>query len=237
METSQQNIIQLQATLSLLNTLQTLEQYQNFCYQLYLLATYDHHSRPSRITYPNGYYVTYRYKNGLLEAVVGKEGKVHYEVNGLNAFGEVQSAKYGNGIGTGIDYDSAGYVTNINSFGVPFGNVQSLSYGYDGLGNVVQRDDTNINGQHINETFEYDSMNRLTRFDVNTDVAVRGFALTKRYAYDSIGNMVSQTGIGTYDYSDNRYGPHAVNSAGSRTYAYDLVGNMTTPNLNPKCNF
>ncbi len=218
-KTSQQDIVQLQTTLSLLNTLQALEAYREFCYNLYLLATY-----------PNGYFVTNHYKNGLLDKVIGKEGKVHYEVNGLNAFGAVEQAHFANGISTGIDYDSAGYVKNINSYGVPFGNVQSLTYGYDGLGNVVDRDESNINGKHINEHFQYDTMNRLIKFDVATDVDVRGFALTKTYEYNSIGNMISQTGIGNYDYSNTSYGPHAVNSAGGRVYDYDLVGNMTNRN-------
>jgi RHS repeat-associated protein len=73
-------------------------------------------------------------------------------------------------------------------------------------------------------------MNRLTRFDVTTDVEVRGFALTKDYEYDAIGNMISQTGIGTYRYTDSRYGPHAVDHAGDRVYGYDAVGNMTNRN-------
>ena len=38
--TSPKNIMQLQTTLSLLNTLQTLETYKEFCYQLYLLTVY-----------------------------------------------------------------------------------------------------------------------------------------------------------------------------------------------------
>jgi len=192
--------------------------------------SYDHHSRPSRTTYPNGYYVTNRYKNGLLDAVIGKEGKVHYEVNERNAFGEMEKAKFANGINTGIDYDTAGYIKNINSYGVPFGNIQSLHYEYDGLGNVKKRNEININGKFINETFEYDSMNRLTKFDVDTDVQVRGFALTKTYDYDAIGNMIFQTGIGDYDYNNTSYGPHAVNSAGTRAYKYDEVGNMTDRN-------
>ena len=41
MKTSQQDIMQLQTTLSLLNTLQALEAYREFCYNLYLLATYE----------------------------------------------------------------------------------------------------------------------------------------------------------------------------------------------------
>jgi len=52
------------------------------------------------------------------------------------------------------------------------------------------------------------------------------------YTYDAIGNMLSKTGVGTYNYpATGSARPHAVSSVtsatGMITYTYDLNGNMT----------
>src|SRR5690606_4572693 len=45
-------------------------------------------------------------------------------------------------------------------------------------------------------------------------------------AYDSIGNLQSKTGVGSYTYHPTRR--HAVTSAGGTSYGYDANGNMTS---------
>jgi len=192
-------------------------------------TTYDRLSRSSRITYPNGYYVTNHYKNGLLDAVIGKEGKVHYVVNGLNAFGEAESVRYANGVQSFMGYDSAGYLgTIVSGLGTAIsGSVQRLDYSYDGLGNVLTREDNSIAGKNITETFGYDSMNRLTSINTSSDVQ-GAYAKSKTYSYNSLGNITYQSGIGSYTYYADK--PHALKSAGSRNYTYDAVGNTVNRN-------
>ena len=192
-------------------------------------TTYDHHSRPNRTTYPNGYYVTNRYKNGLLDKVIGKEGKVHYEVNGLNAFGEVNSARYGNGVQSFMGYDEAGYLgTIVSGTGTAYtGNVQRVDYSYDALGNVLTREDNSITGKNITDTYTYDNMNRLTSVNTSSDV-LGAYATSKTYSYDALGNISYQSGIGSYTYYADK--PHALKSAGNRNYTYDSVGNTVNRN-------
>ncbi len=46
--------------------------------------------------------------------------------------------------------------------------------------------------------------------------------------YNSIGNILSKTGVGTYTYGQNSAGPHAVSTTGDGvTYSYDANGNLT----------
>jgi len=195
-------------------------------------VSYDAYSRPLTLTYPNGYSVTNHYSDGLLDQVKGSDGKVHYTINKLTALGQIASGTFGNGIHTLVDYNQAGAIEHMNAYGVPFGNIESIDYSYDAMGNVLTRKASNINGHSIEEVFRYDAMQRLVGFDVTTDIKAKSFAMTKRYAYDSIGNMTFQTGIGDYHYDSAK--PHALTSAGSRTYVYDHgiegVGNMTNRN-------
>jgi len=207
-------------------------------------VTYDTQSRPLTQTYPNGYRITNHYKNGILDQVIGSDGKVHYTVNQMNAFGEIADATFANGVRTVLGHDSAGYIGSIRSGQnglYMLGNVQQVHYTYDGLGNVLTRNDSSITNKTIDDTFTYDAMNRL--YSQNTDSDVIGnYAKSKAYRYDKLGNMTHQyayngfnnsggthsESIGAYTYYTDK--PHAVKTAGTRAYTYDLVGNMTHRN-------
>jgi len=157
--------------------------------------------------------------------------KNHYTVTALNAFGDISKSTYGNGVATAVGHDSAGFIESILSGengSYYAGNVQQVRYTYDGLGNVLTRKDDSITNHYLNETFQYDAMNRLTRYDVSTDITKEAFANARVYRYDRLGNMTYKTGYGDYTYYADK--PHAVKSVGSRNYNYDAVGNMTNRN-------
>lgn len=196
-------------------------------------------------TYPNGYGVTYHYKGGILEYIEGSDGKVHYKIDQINAFGDVTSVMFGNGVGTFNFYDEAGYLETILS-GVLwplYDKVQRLNYEYDQVGNVKTREDYYTRtGGYIEDTYTYDAMNRLTHQSTNSNL-VGQFAEHKFYSYDKLGNIkyldayewddgdkerVTGEVFGEYKYESNR--PHAVTSVGGRTYQYDDVGNMVNRN-------
>ena len=192
-------------------------------------TTYDQYSRPSRITYPNGYSITNHYNKGILDKITDKYGKIIYEINSFNAFGKIESARYGNGVENFNGYDSAGYLETIASgkTSALFANIQRVDYTYDILGNVVTREDNSIPNKTITDRFTYDSMNRLTSFSVSSDV-VGNYAKYKRYSYDRLGNITYQSGIGYYHYDSSKH--HRLLSAGSRRYSYDEVGNIINRN-------
>jgi RHS repeat-associated protein len=194
-------------------------------------VSYDGYSRPLTLTYPNGYSVSNHYDptTGILDAVTGSDGIVHYKIDQLNAFGSIKNATYGNGIHTLIAHDNAGYTGSIISYGASalLGGVQRLDYSYDALGNVVSRTDSSIAGKQILDTFGYDAMNRLVLQDTISDV-IGNYEKHKVYNYDALGNMTFQTGIGAYTYYADK--PHAVKQAGTRNYTYDTLGNMTNRN-------
>jgi len=108
--------------------------------------------------------------------------------------------------------------------------VQSLSYAYDAVGNLSYRRDAL---RHLNETFGYDALDRLTCGELATagssNCNANSTAATV-VAYDSFGNITSKTGVGTYDYG-NGAGPHAVTAivgAAPASYTYDANGNNQT---------
>jgi RHS repeat-associated protein len=180
---------------------------------------YDTYGRVSRIDYPasvggSRFAVQYQYtSNGYLEKVVdAASGTAFWTAGSRNALGQVTEEPLGSGLKTTNSFDDAtgrllGIVTNNGA------SAQSLTYTYDTLGNLLSRRD---NLKNLTESFTYDTLNRLT--------AVSG-PQPKTFAYNSIGNITSKTGIGSYTYGGLK--PHAVTAAGGVSYTYDANGNIT----------
>jgi YD repeat-containing protein len=111
----------------------------------------------------------------------------------------------GNGVVTSQTFDAnTGLMTGITAGSA--GAVASFGYGYDTLGKLLSRSDTNTG---LSETFGYDSLNRLT----STNVALSPTPLAKTFSYNAIGNLLTKTDVGTYSYpSSGQARPHAVTS-------------------------
>src|SRR6185312_6001446 len=90
------------------------------------------------------------------------------------------------------------------------------------------------NSQPYTERFCYDSLNRLTNYNI-------GAACTggTTVVYDTIGNITSKTGTGTYNYGGR---PHAMSSITGTVdglinpdYTYDANGNLTCTSSGAGC--
>jgi RHS repeat-associated protein len=184
---------------------------------------YDFASRLSSITYPTGFNIKNQYhKNGYLEKVYN-ETTTFWNINNLNAKGERLSETYGNGISTAYGYNnSSGRIESVLSSSGS-NRVQDLSFAFDSLGNLVQRQDLRKN---LTERFEYDKSNRLTNVHLNSN-------RTLHMEYNQIGNILSKSNYGSsYTYGEDGAGPHAVTTitdldGHEQEFAYDDNGNMT----------
>ncbi len=107
----------------------------------------------------------------------------------------------------------------INSISTVLGGttIQNLVYTRNAKGRITQ-----VTSPFADEgwTYGYDELDRLTTA-TNTSNASNNQTL----AYDAIGNITSNSRVGTYSYGTK---PHAVTTAGSNTYTYDAAGLMTS---------
>ncbi|WP_325892451.1 RHS repeat-associated core domain-containing protein [Grimontia sp. NTOU-MAR1] len=109
--------------------------------------------------------------------------------------------------------------------------LRHIEYTYDNHDNVKMRYDRILG---IQDTFEYDGLDRVTRNHVTLDSlddylgATPDFAGLHTVQYDKLGNIKQRSEIGDYTYSGVQAGPHAVTQANGLTYQYDEVGNMVS---------
>jgi len=183
-------------------------------------TTYDDAGRVKTLSYPeNSGTVTYNYDGPALVSVT--EGSTTYvQHSNFNQFGQNKTTSYGNGVVSTYTYVfETGTCPRVN---MPWlctlvtqkgGNtIQNLTYSYDDVANITSINDT-ISG---NQTFSYDDLDRL--------IQAQGPYTTQNYSYDTIGNMLSNTRVGSYSYNGTQ--PHAATGAGTYTYQYDANGNM-----------
>jgi RHS repeat-associated protein len=186
----------------------------------------------STLTYPSStgtrLSVQYGYQNGFdKDARDASTGALIWQANAQDAPGHVTQEQFGNGQVTTLGFDQ----TNGRLYTIQTGAgaaTQNLSYAWDRVGNLVNRRDNN---QGITEAFGYDNLYRLTSVQRNGTTTA-----TMSYDTAGIGNVISKSDAGTYDYATAQSGctyygnsqPHAVRKVGTNIYCYDANGNMVS---------
>ena len=148
---------------------------------------------------------------------------VFWQANAANARGQVTEQVLGNGLKTLKSFDQvSGWIDYIQSGPGGGTAVQNLSYLWDKMGNLAQRQDNN---QGLTENAYYDNLYRLDYTTLNGSTNLD-------LSYAANGNIQTQSGVGTYTYHGTKI--HAVASidtgGGTWSFSYDSNGNMTDRN-------
>jgi RHS repeat-associated protein len=162
----------------------------------------------------------------LQEAREGTQGVVYQRIQGHDERGNVTYMVLGNGVEAFAEYEpSSGRLQTLEAYDAQGVELQRADYRFDVLGNLRSRHDTSQN-RNLNESFDYDALNRLK----NVMLAVDGAAAqtTLSLQYDASGNIIHKSDVGSYLYAQNGAGAHAVTSAGGNTYGYDANGNQVS---------
>ncbi len=180
--------------------------------------TFDQLGRTSQLRYPSGWTIRNFYnKLGYLSEVrTAADNLLIWKAEARNARNQLEKDRFGNGLGATHSYDVVrGLPKRITISGI-----HDLEFTFDALGNFLKRKDYIVGKE---ESFQYDSLNRLTQAHVSGSAAVT-------ITYDELGNITSRSDVGTYLYGENGAGPHAltsINGATPNTFSYDTRGNRT----------
>ena len=190
---------------------------------------YDAWGRPKRQTLARGSSpakeFVQRYNSQGYLSQVDRNGSAIWTVQAQDASQRVTQALLGNGLTQTRGY-SAYSGRPLNNWLATEGGAQRLSesYAYDVLGNILQRQ-LGWDGSGFGETFTYDELNRLKTSQVTGQGVFS-------YDYDAAGNLISKTGVGTYDYGAqgaSAVRPHAVKTISgpaATSFGYDDNGNL-----------
>jgi YD repeat-containing protein len=174
--------------------------------------TYDGLGRVASVSYGDGTVVTQSYDGaGRLAAVGGYASGMTY-----NARGQLTQLTFGNGVVQQYSYDGPRQWLTSSEVTGPEGTLYQAGYGYDAAARVASMSSTT--DSRLNLTFGYDDLGRLL------DVAG---GQTQAFTYDALGNMTSNSQVGSYGYGDAAH-RHAVTAAGASAYAYDAGGNLVS---------
>lgn len=158
------------------------------------------------------------YKNGELHKVLDINNKVLWQANILNAKGQILESETGNGIKTVNTYNNDGYLSEIKFDKINSGgNVLTLNTLFDkNTDNLTSR--TNSSFGNYTENFEYDEIDRLTKF-------TNRLGVEEAQSYDISGNILSNN-LGTYEYDPVKKSQNtAINlSLEAEGYYYNRVG-------------
>jgi RHS repeat-associated protein len=174
--------------------------------------TYNSYSALETLTYPTTtgtprFALKYEYQNGMLKYVKDANAPsttTFWTANGTDASGNIIDELRGTSLQTLSGYDA---VTGLPDFiQSDTGAVQDLDYTWDGVGNLVDRQDQRVG---LAEHFTYDNLHRLTGISGPDAGSVN---------YDARGNILSRSGN--------------VSAGGSATiewYSDDLPKKITGP--------
>ena len=212
----------------------------------YQRTTYDQYGRVFQsidasinATSPDGQLQVYSsdgFPISVRESANGLLGTIYSQVMSLSPRGQVRRERYhesSNLVSDRIFEENTGRLAQIST-GIN-GSLQRWDYTYDKNGSLATRWDR-TNGADFQEEFVYDTLDRLTTVkQIRTAGSATPFAPpTLSLTYDQLGNILSKTGLGSYQYGSFKNtpcpdgsGPHAVSKIGAKIYCYDKNGNNT----------
>jgi YD repeat-containing protein len=119
---------------------------------------YDSNDNITKVTYPSSRVVNFGFNgNNQITSIGGFVSSVGYNTSGATA-GLPSSYTLSNGLVTNLSYNNRQAVTGITA-----GSALKVTYGYDSRGNTKTM--TNNLDTTKNQSFSYDSLNRLTGFN------------------------------------------------------------------------
>ncbi len=127
-------------------------------------------------------------------------------------FGGMASVSAGNGVSTGMTYDTSGRVTALRVADGTGAAIEQVGYRYDGAGNLVERS-RNAEARR----YHYDAMRRL-RAERGDAPALRQVA----YGYDALGTRVMDQEAPEYDAFGRQHGN------GRQTFVYNRASQLVS---------
>ena len=195
--------------------------FDGFGRTLTVTSTANAHGKTSIKTTTSSYFNGFLYK--IFDGTIAT-GNPIWQVNTVNARGQVLTSSFGNGLNISNEYDQWGYPKKTQHIktGTPSKAVFTLENYFDyTTGNLSQRDYKVHENNSTSEMFQYDSLDRLTH---------ESFISHNFTNFDSGTGNFTFTGSNSFMYNDN--GKLKVSLGGSNASATKLLISNVKPGDN-----
>jgi len=164
---------------------------------------------------------------GRLEEIGGYVDSIVYNGNDAPTF-----VSYANGVSTTYDLDARNRIQSLQATNpITVETVFDLAYTFTRSGNVSSvTDATNTVGAPIKCRYGYDAASQLVQVDALVPPATGTPELFVRYAYDGVGNRISEFRTGWANPMPYSYQPGnflQFTTRGSSAYSWGLYGQLT----------
>ncbi len=166
--------------------------------------TFDQQGRIATVTYPSGFKIKNIYNlNGYLSEVRRESDNfIYWQANVVNARGQLEQLQLGNGLITDSYFNlTTGFLDSLHTV-AGSSTIQDHTYSFNAISSLIQRKNLIRN---VNEVFQYDNLNRLIKSQI-----IGGDSVS--VSYDILGNIISKSDIGVYNYGGTNNGPHRISS-------------------------
>jgi len=187
-------------------------------------SQYNDNSQRTRLTYPDGHYISYEYyDNGMLRYIKDDSSTpVTLATFEWDTLSRLTRVTYANGQYEEYDYEDAGTGdddrgNNVKQVSYSPSAMYSYDYIYDKVSNA-----TNKTYGSMNYDFTYDNKYQLTATDYY------GTGNDYAFSYDGVYNRTSVIGRSTTNYSLNTSGLNQYATVGTSNLTYDDNGNLTS---------
>ncbi len=190
--------------------------------------TYDWQGNITTMTYPDGSVATYTYNERGLPESLSFDGEIIISEATYNEVGQLEMLTLGNGVTTTNVYDPDQRFWLTDKWTVSdMETLQSLSYSYDGIGNIEEIIDSSDLDSAKTITYDYDDLSRLVSAVSSGDSTDLG-DYDYSYDYDELGNMTLHPVYGDLDYGAiEGANPHSLDGMDGVSWEYDSAGNVT----------
>src|SRR3989339_867097 len=187
---------------------------------------YNLNGNLKQIDYPNSKIANYTFNNiGQVSAVSVATSTIASNLQ-YNINGQLVHLERANGLITDYSYTPAqAYrLTNLSTTNAS-STLQDISYTYDAVGNILNITDTANTDLKKSATYQYDDLNRLASTTVSY-INIPNSNYSQQFTYDAIGNILSNSALGTYNYT--LANPQQLSSIPNQNFIYDNAGNLLT---------
>ena len=161
---------------------------------------YDAAGRRTRVTYPDGFYVTYDYDTSSAAALIKENGATTLATYSKDAFTRSTALNRGNGTSTSVGYDTASRLKDLDiTLPSAASYNQQIDYAYNTAGQIT------------------------SKLNSNSDYLPTIVTASKTYGVNGLNQVTNESGV-TFSYDANGN----LTNDGSLTYTYDMFNRLTS---------